>query len=320
MKEGLMLRERLSPLNNSYMNNIYTIQEVEKRIGQFDELGLSREAFMYLKELDKYLKNNKIDNAQNAKYKKYRNLLKFLCLDFLESWDEVIDLVRYNYSEIANLHYYNLWDKIKQKLLVTPSLEDRDKIKNNLKNAILKNTEMLLSSSKYSGEKEMPLSVADWLNDYNSNLGTGKVDNLKRVQYFTNNKKLNRLDARDRKLVRDLLDFYEKIKYSSQEQKGAEDDVPMVVNGKFTIFSEGEATVVSDEIKNMIRSISNPELKIDTSKARQPLAAPETKEEIEIKNLQKMAEQYELGSLERRAIEEEIRKMKLNIKYQNIKK
>jgi hypothetical protein len=302
------------------MENNYTIREVEKRIKQFDELDLGREAFLYLKGLDEYLKNNKISEEDNAKYKKYRILLKFLCLDFLETWDEVRDLIRYHYAAINDLEYYNLWEKIKLKLLVTPSLEDRDKIKEGIKNALLKNNQMLLSSAKYSNIKDMPLSLADWLNDYNSSLGIGKVDNLKRVEYFTNNVKLNRLEEKDRKKVRNLLDLYEKTKYSSKEVRGMEDDVPMVVNGKFTMFSDGEATVVSEDLKNMIRSVSNPELKIDTSKSWQPLSTPKSKEEAEIENLQKMAEQYELGSLERRAIEEEIRKIKLNIRYSNINK
>ncbi len=302
------------------MENNYTIEEVEKRIKQFDELDLGREAFWYLQGLDEYLKNNKIKEKDNAKYKKYRILLKFLCLDFLKTWDEVKDLIRYHYAAINDLEYYNLWEKIKLKLLVTPSLEDRDEVKEGIKNVLLKNNQMLLSSAKYSNIKDMPLSLADWLNDYNSSLGIGKVDNLKRVEYFTNNVKLNRLEKKDREKVKDLLDLYEKTKYSSKEVQGMEDDVPMVLNGKFTMFSDGEATTVDEELKNMIRSVSNPELKIDTSKSWQPLSAPKAKEEEEIENLQKMAENYELGSLERRAIEEEIRKMKLNIRYSNIKK
>ena len=87
-----------------------------------------------------------------------------------------------------------------------------------------------------------------------------------------------------------LFDFYENLKYSSKTKQGIEESFPMLINGKLIIFKNGEAEEISDKVVDLIKKV-----KIN-----------EDKNKIDLKSL---AAQYPAGSLERKTIEEEIRKM-----------
>lgn len=300
----------------------FTIEEIEKKIDEFSQYNDFRGAFGYYKVLAEFIKNNSSSFSASA-MKKYNDslmTLKFLALENFDNWEEIKRMIKEHYDIASRIKYYDLWRKIKINLLTEPLLPERDRIKGEIKNILLNCNRPLIDRNKYSSEVNLPVLVSDWLRDYNANLGVGKVDKLKKIEYFTNGKNLNKLDAKDRERIKNLFDFYERLKYSSEERYGFDEDVPMIVDGKFVIFSEGEAEIIGDDIKNLIASMGSEDKNIDFSKKRQSLATPKSPEEQEIETLEKMAAGYALGSLERRAVEEEIRKMKLSIRYQGVKK
>lgn len=291
------------------MDNKYnfSFEEVNKLLNDFSEFNDIKGAYLYYKELNKFIEENKLKEVDFVVYQKYNNYLaklKFIALNFFDNWSEIIELIKNHFEVIYEIKYFNVWDKFKVNLITMTDWLERDKIKEELKKALLECDRIIINKNKYPN-KNILLSVADWLKDYNSNLGLKDIDKLKRAQYLINGENIKNLDDKDRNKVRILFNFYEKIKIPSSSFRGNEDDVPMIINGQPIIFTEGEAEEISQDILNVIRSIKTEE-KTASESYDKPLA-PE--QEKKVKELQDIAAQFPEGSLERKAVEEEIKKL-----------
>lgn len=291
-------------------DDIFSIEEVKKKIEIFENYDSAKEAYLYFKELKEFIEVSKLKEIDQEQYRQYDKLLmklKFLALNCFDDWDEIKDLIK-NYFELSfGLKYYSLWDKIKIHLLTMPNLDDRDRIKGELKEIILTCDRDIIDKKKYRDDG-LPGSVMDWIKEYNVNLGTKEVDNLKRLQYFTDNEKIKKLDERDKYKVKTLFDFYENLKASSSSPKGFEGDIPMVIEGKRIIFSGGEAREIGPDITNLIRSIKL-DGEADEAKVVEINKNLSEGDRKKFQELREIAEQFPLGSLQRRAIEEEIKKL-----------
>ncbi len=275
---------------------IITIQEVKEKINEFSEFNNSRGAYEYYKKLKNFLdkSNLKEDNPEiYGDYYKYFIRLKFLALEFFEDWAEVENLLGKHFEKVFGIKYYDLWNKTKLKLLTIPQLDERSKIKKRLKKILLECNRVIINKDKYEKFKNFPLSVAEWLKDYNANLGIGEVDSLKRIKYLTDSENIKKLDKEDKDKLIILFNLYENLKFPSDTPRGYEEDIPMVINGKYFIFTNGQAEEIKPKVIDLIKSI-----KVDFGEA-------EEKDE----RLREMLNRYPMGSLERRAIEEEIRKL-----------
>lgn len=276
-------------------DNIYTIKEAERRIDIFGEYQAVREAYLYLKELEEFLGAERIREIDPGLYERYSRLLiklKFLSLNFFDDWEEIVNLIKNNFEIIYEIKNYDLWKKIKINLLSLGNLAERDKIKEELKKTLLSCDKIILDKKKYERYINFPFSVADWLKDYNSILGIKEVDNLKRVQYLTNGEYIKKLDEADKNKLKILFDFYENLKASSNTSRGFESDIPMVIEGKHVIFTGGRAEEIKPDLINLIKSVKIPR-----------------ENNNKLAELRAMVGQYPAGSLERKAIEEEMRKI-----------
>lgn len=276
-------------------NNIYTIKEAERRIDIFSEYNASKEAYLYYKELKEYVAANHLKETNPDLHEQYYKLLvklKFLSLNFFDDWENIKNLLKSHFELIYELKDYNLWDKIKIQLQTIPSLDDRDRIKEELKKVLLNCGRYIIDKNKYEKYNNFPFSVADWLRDYNINLGAKEVDNLQRTQYLINSENIKKLDKEDKDKLKILFDFYENLKVSSNTPRGFENDIPMIIEGKHIIFSGGEAKEIGIDIINLIKSIKTGSEKEDKI--------------MELKNI---ISQYPPNSLERKAIEEEIERL-----------
>lgn len=130
------------------------------------------------------------------------------------------------------------------------------------------------------GKKSEP-TIANWLKDFINKNGSGIFDNLVLSKYITDSENARKLDNNERNLLKKLLILYRNIKFS---EKSMPSDNGI---GWQIIPVEKE----SDEVK-----------KISTSPRPSPLKGEGDK----ASELRAMAEQFNVGSLERRAIEEEI--------------
>ncbi len=127
-------------------------------------------------------------------------------------------------------------------------------------------------------------TIANWLKDFISQNGSTIFNNVVLSRYITDSPNTRLLDKEEKELLGKLLTLYRNLKF-------------------FPDSMEGE----SPEDWQII-PISNEERE-KNELPRSPLGPPQTPEEKQAKELEKIASQYHEGSLERRAIEEEIRKL-----------
>lgn len=278
--------------------NNYTIQEIKRAVSEFSEYDNARGAYEYYKGLKDFMEKTNLRQADPKLYSNYYEYLvrlKFIALNFFDDWREINELLKNHFEAAYKIKYYDLWNKIKINLLTIPDLDKRDKIKDELKKILLDCDRAVIDNNKYKENKDLPTTVAEWLKDYIVNLGIDKIDNLKRVQYLTNSENIKELDDDDKNRLKFLFNFYEKLKLSSNMPEGFEDDIPMVVNGKHIIYTHGQTEEINSKIIDLIKSIKVGDEIADNKKS--------------IEELRVMADKYPAGSLERKAVEEEIKKM-----------
>lgn len=217
-------------------------------------------------------------------YKKTIIKAKFVALPLLDN-QVVLDLIRNYFTWQFRIDNYDIIEKLKNKLNNIIVYEDRDKFKNEIKNILL-NSNLIITS------KATKKTIREWLNDYNSQIGLDPADSVKKTKYFIKLKENKDLDEYARKKLNILFEFYEKLKLSSLSPEGFEEDVPIVIDNKFYVFKQGKLEPIEEK------------------KVSKKLGIPETEEEKQVDKLQLLLQKYPEGSLERRAVEEEIKKIK----------
>lgn len=152
--------------------------------------------------------------------------------------------------------------------------------------------------------------MENWIKYYTSKFGVGEVSNVDLQQFYVKDKAVINLEQKDRERVIKFFNFYEKLKYSSVSAKGYE--------GEFFIDSE-------DFKGQLIDGRMEKEDRLDPRRERilrvvrgekvyggldNKVGMPLTAGEKEIEDLKKEARQFQDGSIEQLAIEEEIEKLK----------
>jgi hypothetical protein len=241
---------------------------------------------------------------------------KFIALPLLAE-SEVISLLKNNFCRQFEIELYNILEKIYSKQINIDVYEDRDKFKEEVRQAILENKEIIISKTKAK-------TISDWLKDYNVKLGTGPVPNFKKIQYFTELDRIKELSETEKNRLKVLFDFYERLKASSLSPEGFEEDVPIEIDGGLYLFKQGVLEPLDDNARKA-RTVSGPPKTIEEKKIEElkVMQAKMEKEGLEkkyvdqagieaqrkIEDLKIMANKYATGSLERRAVEEEIGKL-----------
>lgn len=193
-----------------------------------------------------------------------------------------------------NLFEENLLDLLRNK----PSLNNainfrlfyilsRDiSFKKELEKTFYNNQEDLTSSIfVLDGKKSLP-TVANWLKDFIKKVGSGMFDNVALTKYLTQSENGKKLNPEERKLVGDLLELYRNLKFFP-------DSMPS---------DDGEGWAILPIEKNTDAM----------PKARTVLGPPKTEKEKMIDELRGMSAQYLPGSLEKKVIDEEIRRLGKN--------
>jgi len=224
-----------------------------------------------------------------VEYKKIIIKLRWLILPILTD-GEAIDLFKNNFTQIYKIPDYDLWQKLKAFLLGFIILEDRDNFKKDLRQTLLNNQEKLTKINLIINNQEKIPTVGNWILDYNSSLGSGIAENLKKIQYYTNSGNIRKLEQGERDKVKLLLDLYERLKLSSLTLEGLEEDIPVDEPGRIGVIRNGVFEPFEEEEVLYRPSVVN---------------AVST----DIEEFKKLAANYPTGSFERKAIEEEIKKL-----------
>ncbi|MFA5318577.1 MAG: hypothetical protein WC323_03850 [Patescibacteria group bacterium] len=258
--------------------------------------------------------------------------LKWVALPMLKP-EKVLAMFKDNFGIMLKLEEYDLWEKVKAVLLGLPFIEDRDEFKGKLRNT-LNSSQTHLTSDKIKGA--IRPTVENWIKDYVGVLGNEKADKQKQADYFSGGDAIKRLRLEEKKKVIDFFRFYEKLKLSSGTVEGTEETIPINTDDFSGIIKDGAVLKDNPEQKRMSKifqsaaqetlaeaygQAANETVETDKVESRKPASSAdglkvestttdETANEKELTQLQSMANQYPAGSLERRAIEEEVKKLK----------
>jgi hypothetical protein len=229
----------------------------------------------------------------------------------IEDWETIYELIKSHYEETGKIENYNLWEKIRTRLSSVYTLEERSEIKKKIKKILELNEAAILNRDRYKNIAGMPIKVNEWIRDFTSNLGVGKYENIKKANYLTRGTYITKLAAEDKEKVEKLLELYENASLPSTTREGFEDDVPVDLgNGRVGIFTRGNVEEIDPKLTEQIRAIVLPsDDGAKTSGPAQGGGGSSVDVQSELIELKKLALEYPAGSLERRAVEEEIGKL-----------
>lgn len=180
---------------------------------------------------------------------------------------------------------------------------------------------ILLSSQEKLTHKEFVLdakahspTVANWLKDFIKQRGSGMFDNVALADFVTNSKNAKNLDEQEKKLVQKLLQLYRNLKFfpeSMPTDTGEEWEIIPIDKEVETMQKARSVELPKIEQKKQeAKSITNYPAK-DDGAGKLQIANKKRKQEKKIEELKKIATQYPEGSLERKAVEEEMSKLKV---------
>jgi len=191
------------------------------------------------------------------------------------------------------ISYYNV-------TLMRMMLEDKV-FQRNLTNALRDNQEKLTAKEFILNNKPVRPTIANWLKDFISQYGADMFDNVKLSHYFTMAKNVKILDGNEKKSVKKLLLLYRNLAFFPDSMKD-------------TIVGDWEIIPVEKEEKltKIGKQVTSGKLQVSSDKVPAANFASGADKQVmsdKMMELEKMAEQYPVGSLERRAISEEISKL-----------
>lgn len=273
MEDNNKNQAMLKLLNSDF---IESVRDVAAKIIKFND---QKKAFGLSNSLKQVFDENKNELQKTVEvyefYKRVIIKLKFIALPLLEV-EDILNLVENYFTWQLRITDYNFLEKLKSKLIFTNIFAERDKIKEKIKNSLLKNTEIISKNATIK-------TIAGWLKDYNVKLGMEIVDKLKRTEYLINLNRDKNINPVDLENIKKLFNIYESLKLSSFTAEGFEEEIPIVLNNKLYIFRQGQL---------------DPVLKLNI----------DLPEENNLNNLKQLLGQFKEGSLERKAIEEEIKR------------
>ncbi len=180
--------------------------------------GDSEAAYRLVRILPGYMAKTPVESPEfKLAYEEMVLKMKFIALDRLKT-EEIAELLQNNFSvlfelgDLFELGIYNLWAKVRAKLVAEPIYTGRDEMRKKIREAILASEQILTKEGLTLGGVKVKGTVKNWLADYNHAVGSGKIETLQLVQYVTNSPNTKSLSAESKKRLDYLLKFYEKIK------------------------------------------------------------------------------------------------------------
>ncbi|MFA6393896.1 MAG: hypothetical protein WCW25_03435 [Patescibacteria group bacterium] len=265
--------------------------------------------------------NDSIEKAKNFKiesqelYRKYKELaIKLLWIGLpVMTKNEVRRIFRDHFVKSFAIFGYDHWVKLKPILLAIMSLDDRDAFKKQLTQVLAENQEKITNKKLLISSEEKDPTVGNWILDYNRSLGTSGMSGIARTQYLVNSINIKNLSKEEKERIQKLFELYERLKLSSQTLEGYEMDVPvneMGVNGTIRqgVFEPTPPETKNDKIIQRIIDEMMGRIK-PTASGGEDVVGGTKGVQNELTQLKILASEYPAGSLERRAIEEEMGKL-----------
>lgn len=125
---------------------------------------------------------------------------------------EVLKLLATALLTAFKIPNYDLHEKLRMLIISTPDLEERDLLKQRLRQAFLDNNEVFEATQENSSVP-LPKTVGGWLKHFNVFVNGKKATTLQRADYFTTNDKY--LAPQQSSQLRAIIEAFEYLKLSS---------------------------------------------------------------------------------------------------------
>ena len=275
------------------LNNQKTIEAIKWHTGRVVAFDLVSEARLLANFLEKKLSANAVEQPEDELgYQELLAKAKFIALPMLDA-GEIVNLFQENFTLIFEMPDYDLWKKIKTKLIATAKFEERDILKKKIGAALSVNDQSLTEGRVVLGSTEVRGTVKNWLMDARQTLGSGKMEIVQLSQYLINSANTKKLSEEDRRKVDYLLKFYEKTKESSIDLGGMEEITIFEVDGALDAYEEGITERIGREIKDKVAALrgaeTTAEIKNEIQSRYRGDEAEEKKVVAEMKKIQKAA-------------------------------
>jgi hypothetical protein len=294
------------------------VVEQVKDIIKFDD---AKGAFNSIKIIENFLVSQQLEKSNPEFFAAYKRLivrLKWVALIYLRE-EEVEDLFKNNLAETFAMEYFDLWEKFRTYLIGEVFIHtERDVFKEKIKN-ILNKCQTFLTSQKL--ENGSAPTVENWVKDYTAAVGLGSVDSVKMQNYFLTGVNIKKLSSAENERVASFFKFYEKLKLSSLTVAGVEESIPVPIDDKGTIglIREGRIERIAplppdvEKILDVVEGVERkkPPLSSPIIANEAVIAGISATQEKQIAEMKQAAAKYPSGSLERKAVEEEIRKIEV---------
>ncbi len=289
-------------------NNLADLKSKLDLINEYGMSSASRTYFYYLKDL----LNPNLEKENGILFRQFKSLqykFGFLGLSNLREKD-IFSLIENHLGVIFEIEDYDLWEKIRNYLIIFADYRERDRIKDTIKNLLIQNKAKITKKNLILSNETVSGTLENWVKDYHGFLGTGVVDNIKFEEYFINSKNIKALENIEREKVKNLLKLYEKLKISSNSPNGFEESITMEIDGKIMNWNDGKLEDVDPEAKKAVDELE----KLGFFKQKnenKTIGANVIKNDNaeKINNLKLMLKNYSPSSLEYKAIEEEIKRL-----------
>ncbi|MEI8360985.1 MAG: hypothetical protein WCG01_02560 [bacterium] len=189
-----------------------------------------------------------------------------------------------------------------------------------LERALSNNQEMIGKKLVIDG-RPVPPVIANWLKDFVKTIGAVMFDQLQLTQYLINSPNVKLLTEQERKVLSRVLKTYRNIKYFPASMPNDKGDGWEII----PVERQIESVIVQDST-DVFADLNAPNSSIDDNQARSQVVQANVSEGLELKgntaadkaqsvvNEKRLAEllalsaTYAEGSLERRAVDEEIKR------------
>lgn len=172
-------------------------------------------------------------------------------------------------------------------------LYNKKSFKEEITKVLLNNQEKLTKKEFILDEKPQRPTIANWLKDFIKTNGSDMFNDLVLAKYLVNTKNIKELNDQEKSLLKKLILLYRNLKFFPE--------------------SMGDAPAEKWEIIPLDH-VEDKKIKIGATDLKQTVPGKPEKKEEKQDEWQELLNQYPVGSLERKAIEEEMRKYKDGIK------
>lgn len=209
---------------------------------------------------------------------------------------------------------FSLWDKVRSNLVVIYPRTDRNVLKEKIRKALLANDERITDKDISRNNETYPPTIKQWLLDFTSVVGNEYAESVKLNSYFIQNLNFQKLDDKEKGIIRELITFYNRIKLSSNKLEGYEEKIPAEDEDGSFILNEGRYEKVDQDILSLLKKFEaageiTPEMREQISEVNKSNQSVYNES-----SLQEIINAYQGDNIKEKAINLEIEKFNKTIK------